>query len=60
MKILIDIDAGQVCRDIGCSGIDPVMCKYEQHKCAIVRKVLMPRPPECLKAEQSATQLKGE
>jgi len=31
----------KICVDIGCSGLDPDMCRNRPHRCGIIRKVVM-------------------
>jgi hypothetical protein len=69
MKILIDIDAGPV----SCDGCLMLVSNTFGPYCLIFKSGIaisdddfvnlefnMPRPPECLQAEQLVTQLKGE
>ena len=36
----------KVCREIGCSGLDPKMCKERPHYCAIIRRLMAPAVEE--------------
>ena len=29
----------EICQEIGCSGLDPVMCQQQPHYCSIMRKI---------------------
>ena len=29
-----------ICREIGCSGLSPAMCKEQPHVCAIIRRLV--------------------
>jgi hypothetical protein len=31
----------EICQEIGCSGLDPDMCKNKPHKCGIIRKIFV-------------------
>ena len=31
----------EICQEIGCSGIDPDMCKNNPEKCGIIRRIVM-------------------
>lgn len=33
-------DLKEICIDIGCSGMDPDMCKKHPHKCDIIKKIM--------------------
>lgn len=33
----------EICFEIGCSGIDPKMCKEAPQNCKIIRKLVAPR-----------------
>lgn len=43
----------EVCREIGCSGLDPKMCKERPHQCAIIRRLLRPKAVAALAGEET-------
>ena len=32
----------EICREIGCSGLNPAMCDHAPQRCDIIRKLVMP------------------
>lgn len=32
----------EICREIGCSGLNPDMCNNRPHHCSIIRKLVVP------------------
>jgi len=35
-----------ICREIGCSGMDPEMCQKRPHMCSIIRKIINGKTPD--------------